>query len=822
MFGIAFLETATTLPRASACAALIVVTRLRWSIILMQSEHAPAKRVKRQYRGMVGAMVSNLRSWLDTTLLVISLLALAGGSGLYWTGNPVLAQWCWTASALLVAAMLLVESAIRVWRRDVGVDLIALLAIVGALLLEQSLVAAVIALMLTGGHALDAYASRRAQREISKLVERAPAFAWRHTDKGLEQIPIAAVAVGDRLLVRSGEVVPVDGDVLDSVAVLDESSLTGESLPAKRAAGSCINSGSVNAGAPFDMRASQPAAQSTYSGIVRLVEAAQRSRAPLTRMADRFALLFIPLTLGIAGAAWILSGDAVRALAVLVVATPCPLILAAPVAFMGGLSRCAKRGILVKGSAVLEALARSRVLFFDKTGTLTTGEMHLLAVETGGHMEENELLRLAASLAQASSHVASQNIVRIARERGLSLSTPSGVLEEAGAGLSGEVDGHRVALGSHAYAALIALSVAWAETFLRRMDYNDATGSFVVVDGAMVGALSFADRLRKDAPRAVRKLRQAGIRRIVVLTGDRQEAAQAVGMAVGADEVHARLHPPDKLALIENAGIGVATIMVGDGINDAPALAVAGVGIAIGARGATVASDTADVVLLIDRLDRVAEAMGIARRTRGIAMQSILVGMGLSLLAMIAAALGQLPPLAGAVLQELIDVAVIANALRAIGAGHGFVTSPSLDAKTLAEIEHEHAALAPLLAHTHDLADRLHLLSDDSALDELTSLLKQLSQQLVPHEQGDEAQLYPELAEKLGGDDPLAALSQSHREIFRLVRLLERMTADRINVRTAAAPALPEIHAVLHRLDVVLDLHFAQEEELFRNFDAAT
>ncbi|MEO8746295.1 MAG: heavy metal translocating P-type ATPase [Rhodanobacter sp.] len=771
---------------------------------------------------MVGAMVSNPRSWLETALLATSLLALAAGAVVYWTGNPLLASWCWTASALLVAAKLLVESAMRVWRRDVGVDLIALLAIVSALLLDQSLVAAVIAVMLTGGHALEAYASRLAQREISKLVERAPVFAWRHTAEGLEQIPIARVAVGDRLLVRSGELVPVDGDVLEPVAVLDESSLTGESLPVKHPPGSGIHSGSVNAGTPFDMRASQPAAQSTYSGIVRLVEEAQRARAPLTRMADRFALLFIPLTLGIAGIAWILSGDAVRALAVLVVATPCPLILAAPVAFVGGLSRCARRGILVKGGAVLEALAQSRTLFFDKTGTLTTGEMHLLAVETGGHMEEKELLRLAASLAQASTHVASQNIVRIAHERGLALSTPGSVIEEAGAGLRGEVDGHRVALGSHAYAAGVAAPEDWTEALVRKMDYDDATGSFVVVDGTMAGALSFADRLRRDAPRAVRKLRQAGIRRIVILTGDRAEPAQAVGMAVGADEVHARLQPPDKLALIERAPADAPTIMVGDGVNDAPALALAGVGIAIGARGATVASDTADVVLLTDRLDRVAEALGIARRTRDIAMQSIVVGMGLSLLAMVAAALGLLPPLAGAILQEIIDVAVIANALRAIGAGHGAKVPPSLSAETLADIDRDHATLAPLLARTHDLARRLHTLPDGEALAELAALITRLRQELVPHERSDGAELYPELAEKLGGDDPLAALSQSHREIFRLVRLLERMTSDRAVASATAAPALREIRGVLQRLDVVLDLHFAQEEELFRNFDAAT
>ncbi len=765
-------------------------------------------------------MKFNPRGWLDGSLFAASVLALGAGAALYWSGHPQPAHVSWTAGALLMAAVLLVDGAIRAWRRDVGVDLIALLAIVGALLLEQSLVAAVIAVMLAGGHALEASASRRAQREISKLVARAPVFAWRYTGERLERVPITEIEVGDRLLVRSGELVPVDGDVCDRIAVLDESSLTGESLPVKHPPGAAIRSGSVNAGAAFDMLASRPAAQSTYAGIVRLVDEAQRARAPLTRLADRFALLFIPLTLGIAGAAWLFSGDPVRALAVLVVATPCPLILAAPVAFFGGLSRSARRGILVKGGAALEALARARVLFFDKTGTLTTGEMHLLAVETDGRMEENALLRLAASLAQASTHVASQNIVRIAGERGLALSAPDNVHEQAGAGLRGEVDGRPVVLGSHDYVVGNAQPADWAQRFLRQMDYADATGSFVAIDGRMVGALSFADRLRRDAPRAVRKLRQAGIRRIVVVTGDRHEPAHAAGTAIGADAVHARLSPADKLAVIEQAAAKAPTIMVGDGINDAPALAVAGVGIAIGARGATVASDTADVVLLSDRLDRLAEAVRIAHRTRDIAMQSIVVGMGLSLLAMAAAALGHLPPLAGAVLQEVIDVAVIANALRALGAGRGAATPPALSAETLAEIERDHAALAPLLASTHALSQRLHLLPEDAALDELTSLIARLQQRLVPHEMSDEAELYPQLSAELGGDDPLAAMSQSHREIFRLVRLLERMTADRADPAAASAPTLREIHGVLHRLDVVLDLHFAQETELYRNFEA--
>ncbi|MEO8804015.1 MAG: heavy metal translocating P-type ATPase [Rudaea sp.] len=769
-------------------------------------------------------MISNPKWWRDFALLAFSMLALIVGLVLAWAEQPFAAHVIWSASALLMGVVLLIDSSIALWRREVGVDLIALLAIAGALALDESLVAAVIAVMLAGGRALEAYAAKRAQEAMSRLVQRAPAFAWRHHDGRLERIEIANVVVGDRLFVRSGEIVPVDGEVLDADAVLDESSLTGESLPVKHPRGARIQSGSINAGAPFEMRCSRPAALSTYAGIIRMVEAAQRSRAPLTRLADRYALLFIPLTLLIAGGAWLWSGDAVRALAVLVVATPCPLILAAPVAIVAGLSRCARRGILVKGGAALEMLALARVLFFDKTGTLTSGQARLLSIETGGSMDDDELLRMTASLAQASTHVTSQNIVRIAHERKLHLDAPDAINEEAGAGVSGTVAGHAVALGAYPFIAQKVEPAKWAERLLREMAYQDATGSFVAIDGVMAGAFSFADQLRADAPRAVRKLRQAGVRHIVMLTGDRNEPAQAVAAAVGADEVHARLQPADKLALIEKASALAPTIMVGDGINDAPALAAASVGIAMGAGGATAATDTADVVLLTDRLDRVPEALLIAHRTRRIAVQSIVAGMGLSLLAMLAAAAGQLPPLYGAILQEVIDVAVILNALRALGGGIGRdanIAAPSLDAETLEEIQHHHTVLAPILARTHDLARRLDTLTEQDARDQLTALLADMHKELVPHERDDEARLYPKLARKLGGDDPLAALSQGHREIFRLVRLLERMNQDMANPNAAIVPTLRDVQIALHRLDVVLDIHFAQEEELYRNLDNA-
>ncbi|MCW8806574.1 MAG: heavy metal translocating P-type ATPase, partial [Rhodanobacter sp.] len=506
--------------------------------------------------------LSESSRWLNRVLLGLTVLALLGGGALRWSGDGQTAALVWSASALLLAALLLIEIVIRLRHREVGVDLIALLAITGAVLLGQALVAAVIALMLAGGRALEEYTMHRAERELRRLIDRAPRTAWRYRDQALEQVPVENVMPGDRLLLRMGEVVPVDGSVLDTTVTLDESALTGESLPVRRNAGAAVRSGVVNAGAPFDMTASHPSEQSTYAGIVRMVEAARQSRAPFVRLADRYALALIPMTLLVAAAAWLLSGDPIRALAVLVVATPCPLILAVPVAIVAGISRCAHRGILVKDGATLEALARAQVLFLDKTGTLTAGQVSVLAVESVGLHPPAQLLRMAASLAQASPHVVAQAIVQAARAQGLSLEAPREVNEEPGAGLRGVVDGHRVMFGGHHYIAAATPPLPWADALLRRMAYEDVSGSFIAIDGVLAGAVLFADRLRLESPRALRLMRQAGLRSIVMLTGDRQEVAQAIGLAAGVDEVRAGLSPADKLAAIKQGHDQGITLMV--------------------------------------------------------------------------------------------------------------------------------------------------------------------------------------------------------------------------------------------------------------------
>lgn len=599
--------------------------------------------------------------------LALSGLFAGGLARLAGLDGPAKVLWALTTAAILAPLALTVAADLR--RGKLGVDVIALLAMTSSLVLGEPLAGAVIALMLAGGQALEAFAGARARRELSALAARAPREAHRYEDGRLTSPPLDEVRPGDLLLVKPGEIVPVDGRVEGEAAVLDESALTGESRPVERPAGDLARSGAVNGGGPFKMLAVATAAESTYAGIVRLVREAEASKAPFVRLADRYSLVFLPLALGMAGLAWALSGDPVRALAVLVVATPCPLILAAPVAILSGLSRAARRGVIVKGGRALEALARARVLLLDKTGTITTGMPSLSDIATFGRETAAEVLRLAASLDQVSLHVLAAAVVRAACGHGLSLSFPTGVTEHPGQGIQGNVEGRRVALGKLSWLDPDGAAQGGVQQVRRRTALAGMSNVFVAVDGKVAGALILHDPVRPDAPRALRALRRAGIERVVLVTGDRLEVAETVGAGIGADLVLAERSPEDKVAAVLAEHARGLTLMVGDGINDAPALAAADVGVAMGARGATASAESADVVITVDRLDRLSEALTIARRSRAIAIQSVVAGMGLSLAAMLAAAAGHLPPVAGALLQEAIDVAVIANALRALGKG---------------------------------------------------------------------------------------------------------------------------------------------------------
>jgi heavy metal translocating P-type ATPase len=589
---------------------------------------------------------------------------LAAGFAVKLAGLGAWSDVIWAVVTVPVLLALVTEIASSLWRGDVGLDIVAALSMTAALLAGEELAAAIVALMYAGGQYLEAFAERQARREMTALLSRVPRTAVRHRDGQLEEVALDLVLAGDRLLIRRGDVVPVDGTVVNGVAVLDQSALTGEAMPVQLTAGQGALSGSTNVGDAFDLVATRRAAESTYAGVVRLVEAAQRSRAPMSRLADRYAILFLGVTMALAAAAWWLSGDSVRAVAVLVVATPCPLILAVPVAIVAGLSRAAKLGILIKGGKAIETLARIRALVIDKTGTLTIGQAKLVSIRAVDGMTPDELLRIAASLDQASKHIIAQTIVAEARSKGLGLVVPTEVVETPGEGIVGRVDGRRVMVGGlHFIAGQVAGSTF---SMLEHERPPGALAAAVAVDGKFAGLLILSDELRAGTEQLLRALRALGIERIVLATGDRHEVARFFSAGLSLDLVRSDLTPDQKVLVVLSERKNGPVMMIGDGINDAPALAAADLGMAMGARGAAASAEAADVVLLVDQLDRVLPAIKIARRSRYIALQSVIVGMGLSFVAMIAAALGYIVPVEGALLQEVIDVAVIFNALRAL------------------------------------------------------------------------------------------------------------------------------------------------------------
>ncbi|TES76735.1 heavy metal translocating P-type ATPase [Burkholderia cepacia] len=749
---------------------------------------------------------------IDLALLILAAATLAGGGVCVAFGQPSLARFAWLLGTLPVLLALTVSLVKAVMRRQAGIDVLAWLAIALAVVLDETLAAAVIALMLASGRTLERYAQDRAQREMSALLGRAPRQATRFENGEWRSVAPDTLVPGDRLLVRSGEFVPVDG-TLTGDAELDESMLTGESSTLRRRSGENACSGVVNAGAPFEMIARTTASDSTFAGIVRMVERAQRERSPSVRLADRYAAFFVLASLLVAGIAWLLTGDVTRALAVLVVASPCPLILAVPVAIVSGMSRCSKRGILVKGGGALERLAQATTLFFDKTGTLTGGRARIVAIECGADVAADDVLRLAASLAQASGHVISDALTVAAHERCIDLSLPSAVIETAGEGVTGRVDNRTVAIGKFEYVSAFATNAPWSGAFLARVVSEGGAAVFVGVDGVMIGAIQMADQVRLETPRALRLLKREGVERLVMLTGDRRDIAQAVGELLGVTDVRAEQTPTDKLVAIQAARKEGVTIMVGDGVNDAPALAAADVGIAMGARGAAASSEAADVVLLVDRLDRLVDAIRIARRSRRIALESVVAGMSLSVVAMTIAAAGFLQPIAGAVIQEVIDVAVIVNALRVL-LDRPRPTNARLDDVDVEQLRREHTALSPLLDQIRDLADRLPGLSGAAIASELVHMIDSLDERLLPHERADDRDVYARLAPLLGGEDPLAVMSGAHREIFKMVRSLRQMVADlpRDGTNTMQVQA---IQRLLYGLEAIVRLHCAQEEELF-------
>jgi heavy metal translocating P-type ATPase len=597
-----------------------------------------------------------------TAILFIAVIGLVAGLALYVAGQGDIATLVWFAGVVPALAALVIEILRSIGRGEVGLDIVAALSMTAALVFGETLAAAVVAVMYSGGTFLESFAEGRARREMHDLLSRVPRTATRHRNGGLEEVPLDEITPGDRLLIRQGDVVPVDGTVLSASAFVDTSALTGEALPVRLANGVEAVSGSTNAGEAFDLAATRRAAESTYAGIVRLVEEAQRSKAPMSRLADRWSLGFLAVTVAIATAAWWFTGDPIRAVAVLVVATPCPLILAVPVALVAGLSRAARFGVLIKGAGPLETMARIHTLILDKTGTLTDGRPQIVSIDSYRGIGEDDILRLAAALDQASKHPVAQAIVAAAKARGLALPVPSDVAEIPGEGVVGRVEGREVIVGGDGFVATRVGPASGAHPFL-------AAGSVIVavaVDGRLAGHLVMSDPLRDGSAAMLAGLRREGIQRILLATGDRLDVAERVTEGLGLDGLRAGLTPDQKVLLVLSERQNGPVMMVGDGVNDAPALAAADVGVAMGARGAAASAEAADVVLLVDRVDRLGPGLEIARKSRRIAMESVVAGIGLSVLGMIAAAFGYLTPVQGALLQEVIDVAVILNALRAL------------------------------------------------------------------------------------------------------------------------------------------------------------
>lgn len=598
-------------------------------------------------------------------VITASAVVLAVVLVLQFTGAPTAARWIATAYVGAFIAWTLFEMVRDVLRGHVGLDILAVVAMIAALAVGEYIAALIVVLMLSGGEALEDYAGRRARRDLTALLDRSPRVAHVvHTESGTgdeaSDRPVDEVAVGDVVLVRPSEIVPIDGILLSDGGTFDESSLTGESMPVSREAGSEVMSGAINGTRAVRIRTTRLSADSQYQQIVALVRGAQESRAPVVRLADRFAIPFTAVSLVLAGTAWAISGDPTRFAEVLVLATPCPLLIAAPVAFLGGLSRAAKTGAIIKSGAVIEQLAQVRSVAFDKTGTLTQGRPDLVAVRPAAGFGADEVLLLASSAEQYSSHVLADGIRRAALERGLALLTSDDATEVATNGVQAVFGGRRVAVGKPAFIESLAPDTT------RAAPGPGQAVAYVAVDGRFAGTLVLADDPRPESAGVVAWLGENGVDRVAMLTGDTEPTARSIADQVGIDEVHAEMLPPDKVRFA--GGMTPRPVMmVGDGVNDAPVLAASDVGVAMGAKGATAAGEAADVVILVDSLAKIVDAISIGRHTLRVALTAIWIGIGLSIGLMLIAMTGVIPAVAGALIQEVVDLATILYALRALG-----------------------------------------------------------------------------------------------------------------------------------------------------------
>jgi heavy metal translocating P-type ATPase len=605
-----------------------------------------------------------VRYWIPFAAAFVIAL---GGAATFFPQGAALRYRVWMVGLILTGAPIVWTTARGMLRGKFAADVIASLTVIVAVALGEPVVGLVIVIMQTGGEALERLAEGRASDALRALEANAPRKVHRVIGELVEDIDASKMRAGDLILVRPGEMVPCDGVVIRGNSHVDTSTLTGEPLPRKAVPGSELMSGSVNHESPLTVRATARAEESQYAKIVALVREAQASKAPLQRIADRFATWFTPLTIAVCGIAYAFSGDWERVLAVLAIATPCPLILATPVAILGGMNTSARRQILIRNGGALEALGRTSAVIFDKTGTITIGHPEVTRVLAVDSVPENDLLSLASAVEQGSGHLLARTLVHEAEARGVLASPALDVVEAPGRGVEGDVDGVRVAVGARSY---ISERFPATRPVITRLDDADGDAAtlraYVAIDGELAGLIEYGDVIREGIPELVNSLRSIGVRHVVLLSGDRAENAKAVAAAVGIQEARGDMLPEDKVVVVQRLlDDGESVVMIGDGTNDAPALGTATVGVALASHGRGIATEAADVILLADDPSRVLDAIRISKRTMRIARQSIWAGLGISIVGMIFAANGRITPIFGAALQEFVDLGVILNALRA-------------------------------------------------------------------------------------------------------------------------------------------------------------
>ena len=620
------------------------------------------------------------RAYPIPVLALVGLLL--GGIVFLVLRQPSTANWIWYAT-LIVGGLPLVWDTLRgMLRGKFASDIIAMLAIIAAILLDQAFAGVIVVLMQSGGEAIERYGLRRATSTLDDLLARAPRLARRKSpDSTLEEIRVEQVKIGDLLVVRQGDLIPVDGTIVAGTAEVDESALTGEPLPRPKTVGDRVMSGSISESGGFEMRADKVSEESQYSRIVKLVKQAQDEKPPIQRLADRYAVWFTPIALAMSGIAFLITLNPVDVLAVLVVATPCPLILATPIAVISSVNRAAQDSIIVKGGAAIEQIGHAQVVAFDKTGTITYGTPGLeKIVSLDDYTTVDELLLKAASLEQFSSHIVAKSLVQEAQKRFHRLESVSDYEETPGLGAEARILGETISVGSRKFMDLLLDGRKHRGEFIADTDgqqlllqqYQDnETGkgrmtAYVAINGKVAGIFYFSDQIRLGVPEMMNRLRSLGVVETVLLTGDNTENALSIARQAGISNVEANLLPEQKVEIIRRLSEKYkTTIMVGDGINDAPALAAATVGVAMGAHGTGISAEAADMVLLVDDVTKVADAIDIGQRMLKIAKQGIYVGLGLSFVFMIIASFGLIPPAIGAMLQEVIDASVVLNALRA-------------------------------------------------------------------------------------------------------------------------------------------------------------